>query len=253
MKACFNIFILLVVFVATIQAQNKSFVKSLDSNSSVQSNKYLIDNDFTWLNDELEPFSIDQEALNAAVFKGVNEARKKLKKEECVYDYKLDVIAYQHVLNLKYYKFRNTVVNQSKMNRYMYWASRRIGVNEGFVMAIVDVPYLMDYKKGNSFYYNQKDEETDMHLFYGSKSQLRDSSYVPEAIPLYDYASFGKAVSRELMKGRSGRKIRSASYTKMACWIMPIEKTMAGKRIPQGKMIIVFSGMRMGEIAGVYP
>jgi hypothetical protein len=30
---------------------------------------------------------------------------------------------------------------------------------------------------------------------------------------------------------------------------MPIEKTMAGKRIPQAKMIIVFSGKRMQEIA----
>ncbi|MBD79438.1 MAG: hypothetical protein CL840_11005 [Crocinitomicaceae bacterium] len=230
-------------------SQSKSFVKSYDSTFHFYTNQILVKEKEVDGNEVLDPHNIDQEKLNASLFKALNELRSKNRRLEFNYDTTLDRLAYVYILNLNYHKFKPTAKSQNRMNKYLYLSGKRMGVNEGLIAVMIDIPYLLNYDEKREYFYNSTDTKTEYHLFYGNRSQLKDSALTPEPIAPFTYEEFGKDLSLWLYRSRQGKLLRTRSYSNMACWVLPIEKTITGKRIPRAKMIIVFSGKRLQQLS----
>lgn len=248
LKSCFSI-VLISVFAISAAAQNKSFIKSFDSSFSILPNQFLLTNNLPDNSQNLDPNSINPEELNASFVETLNTFRKKYKAPSLQYDTSLDKMAYILGYYLKPNKFKPTAKNSNRIGRYLYWFSRRIGVNQGLVTVVVDQPILLNYKAGQPYFYDTKDEETEYHFFYGDASMRKDPKAELEPITSLSYQEFCTKEILKLLKTKQGRKLRSKAYSKIACWIIPIEKTIGSRRLPKAKLIIVLSGKRLQKIS----
>ena len=233
--------------------QSRTFVRSLDSNLHLVGNPYLLEESgrsltLGDLNTPVDPLDIDQEKLNAALFIALNEQRRRMHRSRLIYSPTLDMLAFQYCSELSRAKFNPTAGNVKRMEKYLYLASQKVGFELGYVTAVTNRVKLLNYNASKNHFYYSKDEDTDLHLFYGDRSDVRDSSKVLKPIPYHTYTTLARSIVKQSFKGKQARKLRLKQYTRMACWIYPIERSIGGKSIPEAKIMIVLGGSRLQGI-----
>ncbi|UTW64579.1 hypothetical protein KFE98_10700 [bacterium SCSIO 12741] len=234
--------------------QSRSFVRSLDSNIAPVGNLYLLEGvdhrplHKSDLDIPVDPLDIDQEKLNAALFLAINERRKRLHRSSLIYSPTLDILTFQYCSQLSRSKFNPSSANVKRMEKYLYLASRKVGFDLGYITAVTNRVKLMNYNGSKDYFYYSKDTDTDLHLFYGKRTDVRDSSKVLEPVPYHTYNSLARAIIKQSFRGKQARKLRIKQYSRMACWIYPIERSIDGRSIPEAKIMIVLGGSRLAEI-----
>ncbi len=250
MKVVLGLFLGLLTAIQ-VSAQSRTYVRNLDSNLYVVVNPYLTEGSDriplspSDLSTPFDPLNIDQEKLNAAVFMAINEQRRRHRRQPLHYHSKLDILAFQYCSQLSRGKFNPTRSNSRRMEKYLYLASKKVGFGMGYTTVITNRVQLIRYNASKDYFYYRKDTETDLHLFYGHYSQVRDSAAVLEPIPYHTYESLAKAIVKQAFRGKNARKMSLHQYSYLACWIYPIERSIGGRSIPEAKMMIVLGGSRL--------
>ncbi len=230
-------------------SQSTKFLNSIDS--TLQPNSYLYNETDEWqvfladarLDQQVDLLDLDEELLCAAVFHFMNKYRKRYRREPLLYSENLDVLAQNYTSSYTSYSFENTDKNRRKLNKTAQFAARSLGFRPRLVDVAVSKQKLLNYT-GRPFFYHRKDTETELHLFYGNKEQLKDTSFIPEPIKTHTYRSLAKNIVSDNLKNSNGQLARSRAYSYMACHLVLEDRSLYKNKIPQANMVIVYGGFR---------
>jgi hypothetical protein len=230
-------------------AQTAKFLKGLDGD--LVPNTYLSSEPTEWqvflsdsrLDEKLDLENLDEELLSAAVFHTMNKLRKRYRREEMQFSAKLDITAQNYLNFYSSYAFQLTDKNTLKLNKAAEFAARQLGFRPRLIDVVVNKQEMVNHN-GRPFFYDRHDEETDLHLFYGRKEDLKDSSYVPNPIPAHTYRSLAEQLVLENLKYPNGQYLRSRAYSFMSCRVELDKRTLYKNTLPKANVIFVFGGYR---------
>jgi hypothetical protein len=248
MRSIFTLFMVCLITSAG-WAQTNKFLSAIDA--EVAPNPYLESGTAEWqvfladskLDAKVDIQNFDVELLAAAVFHTTNKYRKRHGRTELSFSVPLDIAAQNYLNFYSSNTFNRTDKNAIKLNKAAGFAVRQLGFQPRLVDVVVNKKKLINHN-GGSFFYNRLDNETELHLFYGHKDDLKDSAYLPEAVPLYTYRSLAESVVEQNVRYPNGQCLRSRAYSYMSCRIELDERTVHKNQIPTGKVIIIFGGYR---------
>jgi hypothetical protein len=237
------------IIVSVGSAQTNKFLSTLDA--EVTPNQYLEASEEQWqvflsdsrLDEEIDVQNFDEELLAAAVFHTINKYRKRHGRTVLSFAPQLDVAAQNYLDFYSANSFNRTEKNSSKLNKAAQFAARQLGFKPKLVDVIVNKQKMIAHN-GRSFFYNRHDEETDLHLFYGRRESLKDSTFVPQPIKLHTYRSLAANLVAQNSKYPNGQCVRSRAYSFMACRIEFDKRSLHKNVIPTGKVIMIFGGYR---------
>lgn len=185
----------------------------------------------------------DPELLNASVFHAINKMREQKERDAFQYSPELQklVLSYMGKVESKNFataenikkKFLKTILKDAK--------------EKGFKGTLVDLNVLqaqaIDYND-KIFFYNKKDESTELHLFYGERPSKKDKKQDREAIPNYTYKSFSENLISVLLKLDKENKTTSKAYKYSACVLQWDYSSLYKNKIPQIKLIQIVGGFQ---------
>ena len=230
-------------------AQTTKFLNALDAEK--QPNPELVREPVQWqvflsdsrLDQQVDLLDIDEDLLNAAVFHTINKFRKRFRREPLVFTPELDKLAQNYQDFFSSYSFNKTPRNIAKLNKVAQFAARVLGYRPRLVDVAVEKANMLDYS-GRPFFYNRRDEMTDLHLFYGRREDMRDTAYVPEPLVAHTYRSSALEIVRKNFRGSNSQRLRSRAYSHMSVRVQLDDKTLFKNAIPQGNLIFVLGGYR---------
>jgi hypothetical protein len=246
----------LILFSLLANSQTKRFLANADTNLLVQ-NAYFknYDNSASFFgsgaaNEELIPYNIDQELLNATVFFMFNKIRKQKHRTELEFSPQLELAAYNFIKQYSVFKFKKLKNNNARISKILPFLFKKLNIKQGVSKGLVVLPQLVDYKFGKRFYYDKEDEETDLKMYYGRKidADKEEEGLVKIPIPTYTYYSFAEKLVRDLMSSFPSRFAKSKSYEKAACYLAVDEKSLYKRKIPRARAIIILSGKRTAQV-----
>ncbi|MBL4592592.1 MAG: hypothetical protein JKX68_02120 [Flavobacteriales bacterium] len=250
-------FLIALLFLSgTTFSQVNRFLANVDTNLLTQNTYIAQYGDFGSFfgsglsEEELIPYDIDQELLNATVFFMLNKVRKQKHRKALAFSPKLELSAYNFVKQYSVFKFRKLKNNNARISKVLPFLFKKLSVKQGISKGLVVLPQLVDYKFGKRFYYDKNDNETDLQMFYGRKrdSDKEEEGLLKIPIPTFTYKSFAEKLIKNLVSGYSGRFARSKSYTMSACYVEVDEKSLYRRKIPRARVIIILSGKRTAHI-----
>lgn len=252
MKYLSCLFILFLHF--TSGAQVKKFISNLDTNLTCK-NAYIDQYDdyeaffSSGVSDmELNPYDVDQDLLNATVFFMMNKVRKKRHRSKFDHCKGLALISHNFIKQFSVFKFRRLKNNNARVSKILPMAFREVHIKKGLSRGIVEMPYLVDYKWGKSFHYDEDDTETDLKMYYGTDVDPEEGE-VKTPIPMHTYTSFADRLVNNMFVGFTSRYMRSKSYSMAACYVEVDQKSIHKKhKIPRARAIILLSGKRVAMI-----
>jgi hypothetical protein len=183
----------------------------------------------------------DEQIMNSLVFELINEKRiengvEVLKREEA-----LSTVAKQYQSKFEFRRFKYPEKVERKIERKLALKTRKIGFKGGLVLPVVGQGNAIDYKKGETFFYDKKETETEFHLFYGEKPRKKDKDISRVEIPHHTYLSFAKDFLENL-ESKNKKKLYSKSYKWGGLYFQWYYKSINKKKIPQMKMIFILGG-----------
>ncbi|PJA07349.1 MAG: hypothetical protein COX70_07050 [Flavobacteriales bacterium CG_4_10_14_0_2_um_filter_32_8] len=246
---------LLLIYVVGFTQTNK-FLENLDTNL-LQRNTFIssYNNSGSFFSSgladqELIPFEINEELLNATVFFMINEKRKHSHRSELEFSSELELTAYNFIKQFNVFKFKRLKNNNAKVSKILPAAFKKLNIKNGLSKGLVAMPQLVDYQFGKRYYYDKSDEATDLQLFYGKKISPKDieNGELKIAIPTYTYFSFAEKLVNDFFSGFTGRYAKSKSYTLAACYLEIDKNSLYKNKIPRAKAIFILSGKRTGQL-----
>ncbi len=236
--------------------QTNKFLANLDTNL-LQQNTFIssYDNSESFFStgvaeQELIPFDVDEELLNATVFFMINERRRKSHRSDLEFSSELELTAYNFVKQFSVFKFKKLKNNNAKVSKILPYVFKKLGIKNGLSKGLVSMPQLVDYQFGKRFYYDKSDDETDLQLFYGKRITQKEieNGELKIPVPTYTYRGFAEKIVDDFFSGFSGRYAKSKSYTMAACYIQVDENSLHKNKIPRAKAIFILGGKRTAQL-----
>tara|TARA_B110000211_G_C14077221_1_gene552759 strand:+ start:1174 stop:1854 length:681 start_codon:yes stop_codon:yes gene_type:complete len=183
----------------------------------------------------------DEQVMNDLIFNLVNNKRVAKGLEVLKYETALSTVAKQFQSKFEFRRFKYPEKIERKIERKLALKTRNLGFKGGLVLPIVGQGAGVDYKKGEDFFYDKKETETEFHLFYGNKPKKKDKDKSRVEIPHHTYLSFAKAFLKKL-DSKNKKKLYSKSYKWGGLYFQWYYKSINKKKIPQMKMIFILGG-----------
>ena len=229
-------------------SQTKQFLAELDSGYAI--NRYLELNESSAefltraeLDEPIDLEDVDADLLSATVHHLMNEERRRKRRKPLVFSPELDVLAGNYMGQYKRYRFADTESNRRRMNKPADRASQRLKFGPGLVHVVVGQPEIANHKQGNRFYYDRKNQSTQLQLFLGVRPEKGDTT-TPVAIPVHTYRSFAESAVRDFLTGRSARTTRSKSFDFMAVRVEVEKASIHRSTLPYANTIILTGAYR---------
>ncbi|MFM7022913.1 MAG: hypothetical protein ACKOXB_08035 [Flavobacteriales bacterium] len=185
----------------------------------------------------------DPELLNATVFHAINKMRQQKGKEALLHSPEMQKLAASYMGKVENRNFASADVIRKKFLKNILKDAKE----NGFKGTLLDLNVLqsqaVDYN-GKTFFYNKKDQSTELHLFYGERPTKQDKKQDREAIPNYTYKSFAENLVTALLKLDKENKTTSKAYKYSACVLQWDYSSLYKKKIPQIKLIQVVGGFQ---------
>lgn len=251
-----NLFILLVVLNVHVAKCQTKFLALIDSNYI--SNKYINDStntlDFYFdarLQEKFNPLKPDIDLFNAGLFSAIQRERKRKAKDILTFSLQQYTICNRF---LEFYlpnKFVNDNDNIEKFSKTTKKALKKIQFPKGISKVITFKIRCLKFK-GNNFYYDKKDEDTDLKLFKGAKPTIKDSVKLAkiEKVPLEMFTY--KQLIDYFIKNEFKRKYNAVLYGKefssLGCHIKVDERTLNKNKIPEIAIILIYGANRLKNI-----
>lgn len=227
-------------------SQSKSFISKIDTTFDAF-NKYISEystDDYysSGIGDqEFNVFEYDTQLLNAAIFFALNRERASGNKDLFKYDPNLSTAAFNYVLLKSRKRLEDTKANNDKLAKDFPGAGSLFsfyGKLQNFNIGVINA---IRYKKGKAFFYNKKDENTLLKLYYGDK---KDKNKEHPPLEFMNYNEFAVYLLHLIDK----KNLRSKAYEYVGCYAMIDPATLNRRRIPQARVMIIYGGFRLKEI-----
>ena len=183
----------------------------------------------------------DEQVMSDLIFKLINEKRIKKGLEVLKHEAALSSVAKEFQSKLEFRRFKDPEKIERKIERRLAHRTRRLGFKGGLVLPIAGQGNAINYKKGEVFFYDKKETETEFHLFYGNKPKKKDKDKIRVEIPHHSYLSFAQNFLKEL-ESKNKKKLYSKSYKWGGLHLQWYYKSINKKKIPQMKMIFILGG-----------
>ncbi len=191
--------------------------------------------------DSVNPINFDVDFLNLCVFHATNEYRIKKKKKALEFNQNLHDLAKNYQKTYENKKFSSPTRYQKRMMRTVYEDASKKKFKGSLLNVNAGTGNILNYN-GKKFFYNSRDESTDLHLFYGDRPKSTDKDKSRQAIPKYTYAELARDIVKSTSKEQNKINNKSKAYRFTGVYVMLDYKTLYRKAIPQIKVITIFGG-----------
>ncbi|MCX6182832.1 MAG: hypothetical protein NT150_12990 [Bacteroidetes bacterium] len=185
----------------------------------------------------------DPELLNATVFHAINKMREQKGKEPFLYSPELQKLVLSCMTKVENKNFSNGEIIRKKFAKNILKEAKQ----NGFKGTLVELNALqsnaIDYNN-KIFFYNKKDVDTELHLFYGERPTKQDKKQERVAIPNYTYKTFAEDLLAVLLKLDKENKSTSKAYKYSACVLQWDYASLYKNRIPQIKFLQIVGGFQ---------
>lgn len=185
----------------------------------------------------------DPELLNATLFHAINLLREKKGKTAFEYSEELYKMSKEYMDKMEKKKFTDPEAIQKRYAKVMLNNAQAKGF-KGTLVNMNAIEYQAVNYNGKEFFYNKKDTNTALHLFYGKPPVKNEKKPERDSIDCYTYKSFAEAVLGELLKEDKQKITTSKAYRFSACVLQWDYSTLYKKRIPQIKLIQMAGGFQ---------
>ena len=223
----------LVFFLGTLNAQYDSTWYQTDRYTEILSSEKA--------QDTVNPINFDIDFLNVCIFHATNEYRIKKGKEALNFDQKLHDLSKKYQKLYENKKFSNTMRYQKRIIKQVYGDAKKVKFKGTLLHANVGSGNILNYN-GKRYFYNKREETTDLHLFYGDKPTSKDKNKEREAIPYYTYQELARSIVKSTNQDQNKINNKSKAYKYVGVYCMLDYRTLYKRTIPQLKVITVFGG-----------
>lgn len=241
---------ILLLIASGVNAQSKKFLSGIDTAFTADTTLYQL----TWeeffasgvADEELNPYSIDNNLLNQTVFYTINKYRAEKNRKTLSFNSSLYNVSKSYIQYYSYRRFANTHDYKKKVNKKLIVVTKKCNYKGSLAFANIAALPVINYKKGKNYHYD-KEADGDLKLFYKSKLTRKqiEAGEKAEPIPTHTYAQFAESLLIEWKKGFNNKHTYAKTLESMACYVQVSEKTLGKKTIPQVKAMVVFGGYRV--------
>ncbi|MBL7937272.1 MAG: hypothetical protein JNM51_15795 [Bacteroidia bacterium] len=196
---------------------------------------------------DFDPVHPDYNLLKQLVLEKINNKRARKVKSVLKNNEALQLTSDNYTQTLRATKFESNTNNKIRINKKIKKACKYNGYRNAYVDYHITSINCVNFK-GNKFYLDKQDTETNTHLFIGNrptKKEKADEKFKANPVKLYTYQELADLIAKEFISDEGTFKILNNGFDKFGFSLAVEQRTLFRSKIPKIKAIIIVGGNRI--------